>query len=219
VTQNIADGMEQIYRLTVFPDHYRQYNQLLFKELSELHKTASEARSKGLDPSNKVETDIAFDLADRVDRMFNLPLADRLRELLGKNRPEYAALQLAEEVALGKFGYMERDQGLNMGVRIGLAVVTECVTVAPIQGISSVEIKKNDDDSNYIAVSFAGPIRSAGGTEAAFTIIIADHLRKALGLDPYRVNGWGEDETGRFVEELRIYEREVGSFQYRVTDS
>ena len=218
MTQNIADGMEQIYKLTVFPDHYRQYNRLLFKELSELHKTASEARSKGLDPSNKVETDIAFDLADRVDRMFNLPLADRLRELLGKDRPEYAALQLAEEVALGKFGYMERDQGLNMGVRIGLAVVTECVTVAPIQGISSVEIRKNDDDSNYIAVSFAGPIRSAGGTEAAFTIIIADHLRKALGLDPYRVNGWGEDETGRFVEELRIYEREVGSFQYRVTD-
>jgi DNA polymerase II large subunit len=218
VTQSIHDGMEQAYQLTVFPEHYRLYNQFLLKELNDLHKIASEARSKGLDPSTKIETDIAFDLAGRVDRMFNLPLADRLRDLLAKNRPEFAALQLAEEVALGKFGYMDREQGLNMGVRIGLAVVTECVTVAPIQGISSVEIKKNDDDSNYISVSFAGPIRSAGGTEAAVTIIIADHLRKALGLDPYHVNGWGEDETGRFVEELRIYEREVGNFQYRVTD-
>jgi DNA polymerase II large subunit len=216
--RDINEAVNRINQIIKFPDHYQKYNKLIIKQLYTLYSLASEARSKGFDPSPNIETDIAFDLSDRVERMFNIPLADRLRELLSKYRTENAALQLAEEVALGKFGYFENEESLNLGVRIGLAVVTDGITVAPLQGVSSVSIKKNEDGSNYIAISFAGPIRSAGGTEAAFTLIIADHLRKVLGLDSYQVNGWGEDETGRFVEELRIYEREVGNFQFRVSD-
>ena len=100
---------------------------------------------------------------------------------------------------------------------MGLAIVTEGVTIAPLQGISEVKIKKNADGSDYLSVSFAGPIRSAGGTEAASTILIADHVRKIAGLGKYKANSY-DDETGRFVEELRLYEREVGSFQFHVPD-
>ena len=67
-----------------------------------------------------------------------------------------------------------------------------------------------------LPISFAGPIRSAGGTEAALTMLIADHARKIVGVGSYSANF--DDETGRFVEELRIYEREVGSFQFKVLD-
>jgi len=42
-------------------------------------------------------------------------------------------------------------------------------------------------------------------------------VRKALGLEKYNASAFG-DESGRFIEELRIYERDVGSFQYKVTD-
>jgi len=151
--------------------------------------------------------------------MFNIPLSSRLKELLIKyERTESAALHLAEEVALGKFGYLEKNESLDKSIRIGLAVVTDGITVAPLQGISSIKIKNNEDGSNYVSVSFAGPIRSAGGTEAAFTIVIADHIRKVLGLDSYHVNSWGDEEIGRFIEELRIYEREVSNFQFRVSD-
>ena len=97
-----------------------------------------------------------------------------------------------------------------------LAVVTEGVTVAPLQGISDVTIKSNIDGSRYLSVSFAGPIRSAGGTKL-LTMLIADHARRVAGLDKYIANSF-DDETGRFVEELRIYEREVMGFQFKVLD-
>ncbi|PIW34512.1 MAG: DNA polymerase II large subunit, partial [Nitrosopumilales archaeon CG15_BIG_FIL_POST_REV_8_21_14_020_33_23] len=95
--------------------------------------------------------------------------------------------------------------------------VTEGVTIAPLQGISEVKIKKNKDGSEYLSVSIAGPMRSAGGTESAVTILIADHVRKAVGLSKYQANCF-DDETGRFIEELRIYEREASSFQFHILD-
>ncbi len=175
------------------------------------------AREKGLDPSTSVESILAYDLADRVELLIGINVGDRLRELLrSEGSTDRAALTLAEEVALGKFGYFDKEEALDWGVRTGLAVITDGVTVAPLQGIYSVKIKKNEDGSSYAAVYFAGPIRSAGGTEAAFTVVLADRLRMELGLDRYRCNAWGDDEVGRFVEELRIYEREVGNFQFKV---
>jgi DNA polymerase II large subunit len=46
-------------------------------------------------------------------------------------------------------------------------------------------------------------------------VLIGDVVRKKLGLSPYRAR---EEEIARYIEELRVYEREVGNFQYRVTD-
>ena len=215
---NTNKTINRINKITSFPNHYQHYNKEIINNLYSVHEIASNAKKKGFDPLLNIETEIAFDLADRVDRLFPIPLAKRLRELLKNNRPEYAALQLAEEVSLGKFGYLERNECLDLGVRVGLAVVTDGITVSPIQGISSVEERKNDDGSSYLSVSFAGPIRSAGGTEAAFTLVIADHIRKVLGLDQYKVNSYDQDEVGRFIEELRIYEREVSNFQFKVSD-
>lgn len=48
-------------------------------------------------------------------------------------------------------------------------------------------------------------------------MLIADHARKIVGVGSYNADSF-DDETGRFVEELRIYEREVGSFQFKVLD-
>lgn len=139
---DIKKIIKRISNITPFPEIYKNYNKEILNYLYSANELASEARSRGLDPSSKVETDITFDLSDRVSRMFNLPLADRLRELLSKNRQEYAALQLAEEVSLGKFGFFSRSESLDLGIRVGLAVVTDGITVAPLQGISSIEEKK-----------------------------------------------------------------------------
>ena len=204
-----------VEKLAPFPEKYLAYNRGLLANLSRARQIAVDAREKGLDPSLQVECEVAFDLADRVQLLLGLPVAERLRELLATHRTELAALVLAEEVALGKFGFFDKEKAIDAGVRVGLAVVTEGVTVAPLQGISSVKVKNNDDGTRYTAVYFAGPIRSAGGTEAAFTLIIADHIRRSLGLEKYRPR---EDEVGRFMEELRVYERDVGNFQYKVSD-
>ncbi len=213
--------MSQIDRLVkgALSDKQRQYFTQLLTSLEKMREVAARARARGLDPTTSIESILAYDLADRVELLLGLKVGERLRSLLeSEGSTDRAALILAEEVTLGKFGFFEKEEALDWGVRVGLAVVTEGVTVAPLQGISSVKIKKNEDGSSYAAIYFAGPIRSAGGTEAAFTVVLADRLRTKLGLDRYRCNAWGEDEVGRFIEELRIYEREVGNFQFKVSD-
>jgi DNA polymerase II large subunit len=215
-----SSAWEHSKKLTVFPADLEPYYGDILSQYESAYNTAEEAKSRGLDPNEIVESKTVFDLADRVNEMLGLSqfegLAERLRHLLHTTTKERATLTIAEEIALGKFGAMSTDQALQYAVRAGLAVITDGVTVAPIQGISTIVIKKNDDNSEYASISYAGPMRSAGGTEAAFSVLIADVVAKKLGLSPYRAR---DEEIARYIEELRVYEREVGNFQYRVSDS
>lgn len=215
-----SSAWEHTKKLTTFPNELEGYYSDLLGQYESAYNLAEEAKTMGLDPNEIVESKTVFDLADRVNEMLGLSqfegLAERLRHLLHTTTKEKATLTISEEIALGKFGIMSTDQALQYAVRAGLAVITDGVTVAPIQGISTVAIKKNDDNTEYASISYAGPMRSAGGTEAAFSVLIADVVAKKLGLSPYRAR---EEEIARFIEELRVYEREVGSFQYRVSDS
>jgi DNA polymerase II large subunit len=200
------------------PAYYWRYQQQdILKNVNKSYQHALKARRRGIDAADIIEPKIAYDLADRVAKMHNIEIADRLRALLSQTTKEKAALKIAEEIAAGEYGSGDLKTRLDNAVRVSLAVVTEGVTVAPLQGISDVTIKNNADGSQYLSVSFAGPIRSAGGTEAALTMLIADHARKIAGLGRYVANSF-DDETGRFVEELRIYEREVMGFQFKVLD-
>ncbi|HET6808528.1 MAG TPA: DNA polymerase II large subunit [Nitrososphaera sp.] len=199
------------------PAFYWRYQQSILKNVNKGYQDALKARRRGIDAADIIEPKIAYDLADRVAKMHNIDIADRLRALLSQTTKEKAALKIAEEIAAGEYGSGDLKTRLDSAVRVSLAVVTEGVTVAPLQGISDVTIKSNVDASQYLSVSFAGPIRSAGGTEAALTMLIADHARKVAGLGRYLANSF-DDETGRFVEELRIYEREVMGFQFKVLD-
>src|ERR687894_338576 len=199
------------------PAFYWQYQQGILKSVNKGYQHALKARRRGIDAADIIESKIAYDLADRVAKMHNIDIADRLRALLSHTTKEKATLKIAEEIALGEYGIGDLRTRLDNAVRVSLAVMTEGVTVAPLQGIADVQLKNNANGSQYLSVSFAGPIRSAGGTEAALTMLIADHIRKVAGVDKYIANSY-DDETGRFVEELRIYEREVGNFQFKILD-
>lgn len=212
----LAEGQARLRDISM-PAYYRRYQHDILENVQKNYEHALVARRKGIDVAGVVEPKIAFDLSDRVAKMHNIDIADRLRALLGQTTKEKAALKIAEEIARGEYGSDDLTARLDNAVRVSLAVVTEGVTVAPLQGISDVKIKGNADGSQYLSISFAGPIRSAGGTEAALTMLIADHARKVAGLSPYAANSF-DDETGRFVEELRIYEREVMGFQFKVLD-
>ncbi|MDP9289330.1 MAG: DNA polymerase II large subunit [Thermoproteota archaeon] len=212
----ITEAQSRLTDLNI-PKYYSVYYNTILDAVQYTFNLASQARHKNFDVTNTVESKIAYDLADRVAKMHEIDIADRLRFLLTQVTKEKAALKIAEEIALGEYGTQDMQTRLDTAVRVSLAIVTEGVTVAPLQGISDVRVKLNADNSKYLSISFAGPIRSAGGTEAAFTMLIADHVRKAVGLETYVANSY-DDEIGRFVEELRIYEREVGNFQFRIPD-
>ncbi len=201
------------------PRYYLDYYSSLSNEVYSIFEHAAAAKSSLADSSGIIEPKIAFDLADRVAKMHEIDIADPLREILKSNGKELSALILAKEIAQGKYCLPDAtlEDKLDLAVRVGLAIITEGVTIAPLQGINEVKIKKNKDGTEYLSVSIAGPMRSAGGTESAVTLLIADHVRKIAGLSKFQANSF-DDETGRFVEELRIYEREASSFQFHILD-
>ena len=59
------------------------------------------------------------------------------------------------------------ETAIDVGLRVGLAILTEAVLVAPLEGISEVRLLNNLDGSQFVSVHFAGPIRAAGGTAQA----------------------------------------------------
>ena len=191
------------------------YFQRLKDGLDRIYDLARQARAKGFDPSPEPESVVTHDVAERVEKAVGpVGVASRIRELSHAMQRELVALKMAEEIALGKYGG-EQEAAAEQAVRTASAILDEGVTAAPIEGISDVRIRANQDGSKYLAVYFAGPIRSAGGTDMALILVIADYVRHQLGLGRYKAT---ELEAKRFVEELRIYEREVARFQFKVSD-
>ena len=194
---------------------YREYFKSLEEGLDELYEVAKKARLKGLDPSLEPEPQITHDIAERIEKLIGPPgITERMRELEGMDRREMA-FKVAEEIALGHFGMMETETAADQAIRTALAILTEGVTIAPIQGIPEIKIKENIDKSRYLAVYFAGPIRPAGGTAQALTLVVADLVRRRLGLERFRPS---DEVVGRLIEEVRLYEQKVRRFQYHVTD-
>ena len=169
------------------PDYYTEYYRDLAIKTDEIYAYMAKAKSVLTDITSSIEPKIAYDLADRVAKMHEIEaISQPIRILLKDHGKESAAMILAKDLALGKYQPKDTtlEDRLDLAVRVGLAIVTEGVTIAPLQGISKVEIRKNKDGSEYLSVSIAGPMRSAGGTESAVTMLIADYVRKA-------VTNWG----------------------------
>ncbi|MCW4046266.1 MAG: DNA polymerase II large subunit [Candidatus Bathyarchaeota archaeon] len=195
---------------------YNAYIESMERQLKQLYAISDSARAKGLDPTLKTECVIANDIADLVEGLVGPKgVAASIRELGAKLQREEIAFKIAEETVYGKFGRMEPERAAEQAIRTALAIFTEGLTAAPIQGVAQVKIKENLDRTRYLAIYFAGPIRSAGGTDQALTLVVGDFVRRLLGLDRYKPTA---EEISRFIEELRLYERSVGRFQYHIPD-
>jgi len=196
-------------------DH-QHYLDALVSELQRLYQIANKAREKGFDPELEAEPKVAKDLAELVEGLVGpREVAKSIRELSKKLPREELAFKVAEEIVYGKFGHLDVQEAAEQAVRTSLAILTEGITAAPLQGVAKVSIKSNLDQTKYLAIYYAGPIRSAGGTDQALTLVIGDFVRRLLGLDRYKPT---EEEINRFIEEMRLYERNVGRFQYHVDD-
>ena len=95
------------------------------------------------------------------------------------------------------------------GVCAGLAVLTEGILVAPLEGVVSCRIIENEDKSQALSINFAGPIRSAGGTGQALSVLIGDILRREFDLSTPKIT---VAECERYKEEVSKYSR---GLQYR----
>ena len=185
----------------------REYFSQLQKELDKCYDIASNARKKGLDPEFTVEIPQALDLAARVEQLVGpKEIAAKIRQATKKigNR-ELVSLEIARQIVNGKtYKFKKVEDALNQAIRTGLAILTEGVLVAPLEGIADVKLGTNKDSTNYVDLYFSGPIRSAGGTGQAMSVLIADVVRRELKIERY-IPTSGEVE--RYKEEIPLYKR------------
>ena len=162
-----------------------EYFKMLEDKTEELYDIARQARKQGKDLELVPEIPLAKDLAERVEGLVGpAGVAKRIKELEQEfDSREAVAFEIAAEIACqettetGAKAEAERQAFADQGLRTALAILTEGVVAAPLEGISGVKIKDNADGSKYVAVYFAGPIRSAGGTAAALSVLLGDKIR------------------------------------------
>ena len=199
-----------------FSDEMAAYFDGLAKQNDECYEIARRARAMGFDPFTEIEIPRAEDLASRVEKLLAdyqvEGVAEDIRRLTAEygNR-ELVALMVAKEMA--KRPAESTEKALDRAVRVGLAVLTEGILVAPLEGIADTRIGRNADGTDYVDLIFAGPIRAAGGTAQAMSVLIADVVRTELGIGRYIPT---EGEIARFDEEIPLY-KQCQHLQYTPT--
>jgi len=203
-----------------------EYFQKLEKDVRSSYEIAEEAKSKGFDPVDKVEIPLARSLAEKVvglmstlyPQMMEKGITERILELekeYGKLDPA-VCLKIAEEVAQEKFCKFENQlEAIEAGARIAFSYTTLGVVSSPIEGFTGIKIFKTKSGKEYFSPYYAGPIRSAGGTGAAFSIVIIDYLRELFGYEKYDPS---PDEVKRTVIELIGYHERITNLQYFPTE-
>ncbi len=193
------------------------YFSSLSEEFAKAYSVAKAARAKGLDPREAVEIYPAPDLASRVEGLINMDgIAGMIRSLSKGQSRSKLAFNVVEEICKGsKYDGYETMKRIELAVRIGSAILTEGILVAPTEGISGVRRYKNADGTDYMAVMYAGPIRGAGGTAAALSVALADYARRIFGIGKYKPT---QDEVERYVEEAELYHTRAARLQYKPPD-
>jgi len=143
-----------------------------------------------------------------------IPRGARIKELEQQYSVQdwRVALTIAAEIADQRFCTFEtKERAMDVGIRVGIAYVTNGIVSSPLEGFVRLEVRKRKDEGTYVALFFSGPIRSAGGTGASLSVLIGDYVRKHLGYGAYDPT---EEEIKRMVTELYDYHEKVTNLQY-----
>ncbi|MCL4387919.1 DNA polymerase II large subunit [Candidatus Marsarchaeota archaeon] len=189
-----------------------EYFSELDKNFERAFSVATEAKKKGYDPESFVEILPAPDLATRVEGIIGIKGLSELikKNSEGKSRQELA-FTMVKEVCTNERFNDDIDKRLSLATKVGLAVLTEGILVAPTEGLQGIELHRNQDGTDYAAIIYAGPIRGAGGTAAALSVALADYGRRILGIGAYKAT---KAEIDRYLEEIQIYNSRVARLQY-----
>ena len=167
---------------------------------------AGAARRIGLDPEIAPEIPRAQDMAMRVEKLLShLPIAGistEIRELATRMPREEVAVTIARRLARDESNGGSIASRVDAALRVGLAILTEGILVAPLEGLAEVHVRDDRGRPGYIELYYAGPIRAAGGTAQALSVLLADIVRRDLGLAPYRPD---REEIERYKEEIPLY--------------
>jgi DNA polymerase II large subunit len=200
----------------------KHYFESIQRETERILKICSAARSMGFDPENRVDIPIAKNMAERVlnlvsavaPALLDSGIADRIIELENEYSPMdwRVGFKIGEEVAKEKFcKFSSKKEAAEVGIRTGFTYLTGGIVSAPLEGFVEIKIKKTASGEDYVACMYSGPIRGAGGTAAATSVILSDYIATKLGYAKYDPS---EEEINRITTELYDYNERVTNLQY-----
>jgi DNA polymerase II large subunit len=186
-------------------------------EVDRAYVAASQARSVGLDPEFFPEIPRAEDMAMRVEKLLSHLHLDGISEeirLLGRDHSrEEVAVEMVRRLVRDTARRPSLEARLDTALRVGLAILTEGILVAPLEGLAEVHVRNEGTDSAYLELYYAGPIRAAGGTAQAMSVLLADLARRDVGLGRFVPQ---PNEIGRYKEEIPLY-KHLQHLQYEPT--
>ena len=181
------------------------YFETIDQDVERAYAVARTARAVGLDPEDHPEVPPAQDMATRVEKLLgHLPLegiSDEIRTLARDLPRDELAVEMVRTIVRDPRRGSSVEARLDAALRVGLAILTEGILVAPLEGLAEVHLR-SFGGSSYVELFYAGPIRAAGGTAQAMSVLLADVARRELGLDAYRPL---PGEVERYVEEIPLY--------------
>ncbi|MBI2647247.1 DNA polymerase II large subunit, partial [Candidatus Woesearchaeota archaeon] len=195
----------------------------IIKRVDEAYRIANQARCKGYDPEETVNIPLAQNMAERVEgivsvaspQIINCGIPERIKHLetLYGKLDWRVALTISLETAHQKFcNFKTEKEAIETGIRVGLAYLTLGIVASPLEGFVGLKLRNRQDaQGQYFALMYSGPIRSAGGTAGAVSVIIADYIRKNFG---YALYDASEKEIKRYTAEIYDYHERVTNLQY-----
>ncbi len=208
--------------MTALSPAMQAYFDHLDADVKRAYDLAETARQKGYDPEPHVSIPLAKNMAERVEgivsvaapQLKNSGVSNRIIEL----EKEYGsqnwkiAFIVSLEVAQEKYcTFKDKREAMEVGLRIGLAYITNGVVASPLEGFVRLELKKRQDNQEYFCLFFSGPIRSAGTTATCIFVGVADYVRVNMGYAPYDPT---EQEIKRTFSELEYFHERVANLQY-----
>ncbi len=199
-----------------------EYFNKLDEQIKGVYEVAQKARSQGYDPHPFVEIPLARNMAERVEGLISAiapqlkgsGMVSRIEELeikLGK-LDWRVAMTIGLEVAQEKFcKFKGKFESMEIGIRIGLAYLSNGVVSSPLEGFTNLRINKRKDGNEYFCLMFSGPIRSAGTTVTCGSIFVADYIRKQMGYFEYDPT---EEEVKRSIIEVYDFHERINNLQY-----
>src|SRR3989338_8229259 len=201
----------------------KEYFGHIEKEVRGIYHVVGDAKKTGLDPVSEVEVPLVNSLAERIvglvsvlyPQIYDKRIVERVVELekqYGSLDPA-VALTIAEEVARENYCKFENSvQAMEAGIRLAIGYLTLGYVSSPIEGFIQLKVKKTmDGKGEFISPYYSGPIRSAGGTEAGFSLVVVDYLREVFGYTLYDPT---EDEIKRGIAECYEYHERITNLQY-----
>ncbi|MCL4334361.1 MAG: DNA polymerase II large subunit, partial [Candidatus Thermoplasmatota archaeon] len=122
------------------PEELEDYFMRLKNEASLQYEIAKNARSQGKDCETRVEIPQAEDLAGRVQALTGIEASEIIKELSKKYDRERVAIEAAISVS-DRFDGPEEVR-IEKGIRVALAILTEGILVAPLEGITGVRMER-----------------------------------------------------------------------------